>query len=277
MKKLALLVTIAFGLFPLAVYSQGYMAVTAGQSDIDIPFLDDSYAWSVQAGYRLGDYFAFEAGYSDLGDWDVSGPGGAAVLEGYGFDLALLAILPITERFELFGRVGYAHWEADFVAAGPALPGVIALSESGEDGTYGGGIAFNVTPQWNLSLGFQRYDADGVDIDYAYVGSKYYFGSRSTTKSAPSQPTYQQQAAATYDPVVPQLRAKSASDKDACQFITTISTGAGGPGDPSTHTQKAMDKALTQAAATGADSYYLVDADATATGASVVLEALKCN
>jgi len=74
-----------------------------------------------------------------------------------------------------------------------------------------------------------------------------------------------------------QLRAVTESEKNGCELVKPITTGAGGTGDPSVQTEKAMENALSQAASAGADSYYIVDVDTTSSGASVVLEALKCN
>jgi len=59
--------------------------------------------------------------------------------------------------------------------------------------------------------------------------------------------------------------------------IKTVSSGAGGLGDPSIHSENAMNKALVSAANAGADSYYVVDFETTEAGASVVLETLTCN
>jgi len=277
MRKFVVFFAVVFMSFPIAALSQGYTGITVGRSDTDLPDFDDSSAWSFQAGYRFGDYFALEGSYTDLGDWGFTAPGNvaAAVVEGYGVDIAILGILPITEKFELFGRVGYAHWEADITAVG--LGGFLSADESGEDPTYGGGIAFNVTPRWNLSLGYQLYKAEDVDIDYFYVGSKYYFGAGSTSKTSSPEPTYQQQPTGSGYREAPQLRAKSESEKDNCRFIKTISTGSGGPGDSSYHAANAMDKAMQNAAAAGADSYYLVKTESTGQGAAVVIEALDCN
>lgn len=73
-----------------------------------------------------------------------------------------------------------------------------------------------------------------------------------------------------------QLTAVSETAKKECRFIASITKGAGGSGDVSKHTEKAMASALSTAANAGADSYYLVKADTTATGSTVVLEALEC-
>jgi hypothetical protein len=73
-----------------------------------------------------------------------------------------------------------------------------------------------------------------------------------------------------------QLRAVNAEGKENCAFIKTITKGAGGGQDPSQYAEIAMSSALTQAANDGADSYFIVNADTTNSGATVVVEALRC-
>ena len=74
-----------------------------------------------------------------------------------------------------------------------------------------------------------------------------------------------------------QLRAVNAEGKEGCQVLKSIMKGAGGSGDPSIYMEKAMEKALNEATEVGADSYFIIDVDTTASGASVMLEALTCN
>lgn len=74
----------------------------------------------------------------------------------------------------------------------------------------------------------------------------------------------------------PQIRSVDAANKNDCEFIKTITKGAGGSGDTSKNLEHAMKAALNQAANAGADSYFIVNTNTTVNGASVVLEALSC-
>ena len=76
---------------------------------------------------------------------------------------------------------------------------------------------------------------------------------------------------------VSQLIALDESDKKDCELIQTVTKGAGGAGDVSVHLERAMDGALSQVASSGADSYFVVEANTTASGATVILQALKCS
>jgi hypothetical protein len=99
--------------------------------------------------------------------------------------------------------------------------------------------------------------------------------------SQKAQPTSQQNQAAGKPnyitaPRLSRLRAVDARDKDDCEFITSISRNVAGKGDVSTFVKSAKNSALTEAANNGADSYFIVSAESTSSGASVTLEALKC-
>jgi hypothetical protein len=72
------------------------------------------------------------------------------------------------------------------------------------------------------------------------------------------------------------LRAVTAAGREECQYITSVSKGAGGNDDPSANLERAMQNAFADAASKGADSYFIVDTRTTLKGSSVVLEALRC-
>jgi hypothetical protein len=77
-------------------------------------------------------------------------------------------------------------------------------------------------------------------------------------------------------PTTSQLRAVDSKEKGECEFIKSITRSAGGTGNTSGYVKSATDSAMAEAANNGADSYYLVSADTTGSGASVVLEAFRC-
>lgn len=73
------------------------------------------------------------------------------------------------------------------------------------------------------------------------------------------------------------LRATSESKKDDCKSLKSIMKGSGGAGNTDDFVERAMNQALNEAARAGADAYYVVDTDLTEHGASVLIEALKCD
>ena len=73
------------------------------------------------------------------------------------------------------------------------------------------------------------------------------------------------------------LRAVDARDKDDCESIMSITKNVGGTGDVSKLVKSAKNSAMTEAINSGADSYFIINTESKAFGASVTLEALKCN
>lgn len=79
------------------------------------------------------------------------------------------------------------------------------------------------------------------------------------------------------EPDIPVLRAVKEEAAKECTFLKSIMKGAGGSGDPADYLEFALEKALREANEVGADSYAVVDMETTESGASIVIEALRCN
>lgn len=146
-------------------------------------------------GYQFNDYFAVEGGYVNLGSFGFTSttvPAGSLhgniKLEGVNLDL--VGILPITQRFSAFGRVGafYADAKDNFTGAG--LVNVTTPNPSKSDVNYkaGLGLQYAFTDSVGMRLEAERYrvnDAVGNkgDIDLFSVGLVYRFGEK---KPAPA-------------------------------------------------------------------------------------------
>ncbi|MBL0917688.1 MAG: outer membrane beta-barrel protein [Hydrogenophaga sp.] len=64
----------------------------------------------------------------------------------------------LTDRFSVFGRVGYVHTKASLSS------GSVSVSESGEDTAYGLGASYALTPNSYVQANWtQYYDRDGVE------------------------------------------------------------------------------------------------------------------
>jgi opacity protein-like surface antigen len=275
MKKIFIPLIVAIFLLPAAAYAQWYIKAAAGQYDLDAPGWDEAAIISTGGGFKFNDVIALEASYVYFAETEFENNPYYS-LEGGLIDIGLVGTIPLSRKFEIFGRVGYGYWAADVNDYG------YNSDDTGDAWNYGGGVAFNINRNFTLFAGYQKYE---FDIDYSgdlkadtvYAGLKFYFdfGGGSEAKTP-------QSSAAAYTPqpttvTAPKLQAVDASKRSNCVFLETVTTGAGGPGDPSLHSENAMKKALVTAANAGADSYYVVDTETTAMGASVVLEALKCN
>ena len=152
---------------------------------------DTDFGFKFYGGYQFNRNFAIEAGYTDFGKFtshSVIISGGSGTGDGewkaYSLDVSALGILPVGDRFSLFGRAGLSFWNLDFTftAMGPGGVGVASQSESGVSPLLGIGAKFDVTPQLALRAEIERHFSVGdsnttgeSDIDLFTVGLQYRF------------------------------------------------------------------------------------------------------
>ncbi len=102
-------------------------------------------AWGYRAfvGYQFNPYLGMEGGYYDSGKFDFSGSAGAIGANGDAHakigDLDAVGIIPLTDNFELFAKLGIARWllEESMNAAVSST-----ASEKGWSATVGVGANF---------------------------------------------------------------------------------------------------------------------------------------
>jgi len=116
-------------------------------------------AWKIFGGYQFNRNFAGEFGYTDLGKTTLSISGfGSASIGARGFELSGVGMLPVSQQFSVYGRLGLFHWDVDF-KDGTGLVG--SASASGTDLTYGLGASFSFTKNSALRLEWQKYQDVG--------------------------------------------------------------------------------------------------------------------
>lgn len=97
--------------------------------------------------------------------------------------------------------------------------------------------------------------------------------SRTQIVSVPAKP----RAEKTTNHINSQLREVDAAEKSVCELIASINRSSGGSGDTAIYIDQAMNLAIAEAENKGADAYYVINIERTNSGASVALDALKCN
>lgn len=139
-------------------------------------------------GYQFNRYFALEGGYVDLGQFGFTAtttpPGtlsGNIRLKGLNLDA--VGILPLTERFSAFGRIGVNYAEAKDNFSGTGFVNVMNPDESKRAANYkvGLGLQYDFTKTLGMRAEAERYrvnDAIGSkgDIDLFSLGLVYRFG-----------------------------------------------------------------------------------------------------
>jgi OmpA-OmpF porin, OOP family len=132
-----------------------YVGGDFGKFDIED---EDDTAWRIVGGYQINRTFAAELGYSTL--FDKSG------VEVTAWELVGIASFPVANKLSIFGKLGFAMWEADAGSFG---------STDGTDLTFGAGVQYDITPKLGIRGQWQRYDIDDSDGDLFTVGLIYKF------------------------------------------------------------------------------------------------------
>lgn len=147
-------------------------------------------AWKIFGGYQYNRHLAVEVGYSDLGTFSTrtvtTGPAGTVGTDtrGNAWSLDAVGMLPLSERFALFARLGVHRWELDGRA--PAIVGAAASTvgarATGTDWKYGLGARLDMTKAMSLRVEWERFKDVGNaattgrgDIDVWTLGVQYRF------------------------------------------------------------------------------------------------------
>lgn len=177
----------------VALFESGGLDVVNATSTLD----DSDTGFGLAGGFQLNDYFAVEFGYVDLGSVDYQAS--ATVTDGVsvadsdvrlessaqGPALSALGILPIGERFSVFGRVGLSFLNAEGTARIVLDGASQRLSQSSQksDPVLGVGAELSLSRHFAIRLAWDRYfdigteDVTGdVDADLITLGMRIGFG-----------------------------------------------------------------------------------------------------
>jgi OOP family OmpA-OmpF porin len=151
---------------------------------------DRDTGYKLFGGYKFNRNFAVEGGYFDLGRFGYTATTvPAGTLNGNiklkGLNLDAVGILPITEKFSAFGRVGVNYAEARDSFSGTGAVNVLNANPSKREANlkFGGGLQYDFTQSLGMRLEAERYrinDAvgDKSDVDLVSVGLVYRFGGK---------------------------------------------------------------------------------------------------
>lgn len=153
-------------------------------------------------GYQFNQYFAIEGGHFDLGGFDFTAttqPAGTlnGAIEIKGYNLDLVGIIPFTERFSMFGRLGAQYAKAKDQFQGTGSVNIINPNPKESDTNFkiGLGLQYAMTKALDIRLESERYRIDDAvgntgDIDMLSLGLVYRFGQTAApatiTKVAPA-------------------------------------------------------------------------------------------
>ncbi len=159
-KKIA--IASAFALIASASFAQTVPGVYAGGqiSSTDIDGYDDRETGAgVFVGYQFNETFGLEFGYNRLATFDF--PGGDVKFNQMA--LSGIATLPLSNGFNVFGRLGYSRLEAKVSGGG--------YSGSADDtgAVYGVGLGYAFSPTVGARVEYQKPSSDSSQINAAIV------------------------------------------------------------------------------------------------------------
>ena len=142
-------------------------ATTIGIHNTDIGF-------KAYGGYRLNREYAFELGYTDLGQTDIQGTWGAntaaITATAKGYSLSGIGAIPVVGNLSLFGRIGVVHWDAEMTCTGTACGTFTTVKNDETDPLIGFGASYSFTPnlavrmEWEQSRQPRRHDTVGLEF-----------------------------------------------------------------------------------------------------------------
>lgn len=159
----------------------GYIGLNAGQSDYRIGNGNGTTAsdpkdtaYSIYGGSYFNNNFGFEIGYNDFGR--ITRGGGTTKAEGINLDL--VGRLPLSNSFNLLGKVGTTYTRTDTSAT--LASGVTSGRESDWGWNYGIGVEWAFNPAWSAVLQYDEHDAKFAggskdSINVTSVGLRYRF------------------------------------------------------------------------------------------------------
>ena len=172
--KLIGAILLTLGMTGTALAQNGFYAgASIGQATIDacggITDCDDEdTGWKIFGGWEFNRYIALEAAWVDFGEISGSIGGSAVSTEIDGWALAGKGMLPITEKFGVFGKFGMIMWDAE---GGGAVSGI---DDDGTDLIYGLGAQYMFTERFGIVGEWEWYDIDD-DVDLFSIGALYKF------------------------------------------------------------------------------------------------------
>ena len=146
---------------PLA-QETGYVGVSVGsatvEADIEIDELDASdTGYKIFGGYRFMENFGLEAAWVDLGKQEDESLGANLSTEIRGFNVDGVGVVPVSERFEVFGKAGLYFAETTIFTDGGLSPQTSEETKAAL--SLGVGLAFKLK-----HVGF-RAEAEFFDVE----------------------------------------------------------------------------------------------------------------
>jgi OOP family OmpA-OmpF porin len=141
-----------------------YVGAGIGQFGVDEGgFSESDTGYKLFGGWMFNQYIGGEAEYIDGGTVEDSGFG----IDTTAFNLSVKGNWPVTEQFDVYGKVGYFFWDADVDLFGDSSQ---EKNESGSDLSWGIGAGYDFTDNFGVVGEWQWFQIEEADADMWSVG-----------------------------------------------------------------------------------------------------------
>jgi len=137
---------------------------------------DDNSSYTLGAGYEVNQNVSLEAAYQNSGshNGETDCPPDftcliipvSAQADLTGISLSLIGSIALSDRLDVYGKIGFASWDVDFKDISSAF------DDSGEDLLYGAGLRWSIDDHWKV---FAEYGRIELDLETVSVGIGYHF------------------------------------------------------------------------------------------------------
>ncbi|HKQ61058.1 MAG TPA: outer membrane beta-barrel protein [Candidatus Polarisedimenticolaceae bacterium] len=154
-----------------------YLGASGGRTQVEadtagLDFGAGDHGWKAAVGCRLMKFLAVEVNWVDLGSAEDTVGGARTEFSADGWDVSVLGIVPLGQRFEVFARYGKIKWDSTLASANP----VLNSEADGKDRAYGIGGAFRIFDSLQVRAEYERYDIGSADrTELATVGVTFTF------------------------------------------------------------------------------------------------------
>jgi opacity protein-like surface antigen len=136
-----------------------YAGAGVGSYGVDVgAFSGDDIGYKVFGGWMFNEYIGAELEYVDGGTAEDHG----LEVDVSGFNASIKGSWPVSDQFDVFAKVGYVFWDADFHDDDFGSD-----SDSGEDFSWGVGAGFDFTDHLGATIEYQGYEIEDTDtVDF---------------------------------------------------------------------------------------------------------------
>lgn len=185
-----------------------FFGASIGRSISGDSEFDDDIGFKLTAGHTISENVAIKLSYINLGQLDANAdgietlnslissfdfvgegilnPGDTATVTGAnveitGFELALMAKVPINDVFSVYTNLGAFNWDIDaevdilvLFFGGGSDRGTGSTSDDGTDFSFGFGGDFIISKKSTLQIEWNRYDAADENTDLISIGLTFF-------------------------------------------------------------------------------------------------------